>query len=397
MAMDQTKPGVPIGPVATGSRAVCGHGWFYYVAIAAASLAVLCLSANTSFVDFPRLCRLMAQDGFLPRLFAIPGRRLVYSVGVLFLAVGSAALLIGFGGITDRLIPLFAVGAFLSFTLSQIGMAAHWRRSLRGDNRAATQQRSRLLICMKLAINAGGAVATATALAVIVLAKFLAGAWVTAIVGIALFWLMRTIHQHYDLIDAELLSGRDRRIDLSHHPRPLALVPLERWDRMARRAVRYAISMSTEVTAVHVVDLQGADADRYAADLRHEWHCFVEQPAREANITPPRLSIVSSPYRSILAPLLRAIQSASRREPDRPILVVLPALMERGFGLLLRTHRDLRIRARLLRDGGSQVAVLSVPWHVARAEPARALEEEEPSDDTTGAGRRKPRPADDPL
>jgi amino acid transporter len=127
MAMGQTKPGYQ-SVLSQLVGAVYGRGLFYYVTIGSV-LAVLCLSANTSFVDFPRLCHLVAEDGFLPRPFAIPGRRLVYSVGILFLATGAGGLLIAFGGITDRLIPLFAVGAFLSFTLSQAGMAAHWRRA----------------------------------------------------------------------------------------------------------------------------------------------------------------------------------------------------------------------------------------------------------------------------
>jgi len=111
--------------------AVWGRDWLYFVTIGSV-LAVLCLSANTSFVGFPRLCRLVASDGYLPKLFALPGRRLVYTAGVLFLTIGAGGLLAAFGGITDRLIPLFAVGAFLSFTLSQAGMAVHWRREHRG-------------------------------------------------------------------------------------------------------------------------------------------------------------------------------------------------------------------------------------------------------------------------
>ena len=130
--MDQTQAGYQ-SVLSQFVGAVVGRGWFYYVTIGSV-LAVLCLSANTSFVGFPRLCRLVAQDGFLPRGFAVPGRRLVYSVGILFLARRRpGGLLIAFGGITDRLIPLFAIGAFLSFTLSQAGMAAHWRRAMRGN------------------------------------------------------------------------------------------------------------------------------------------------------------------------------------------------------------------------------------------------------------------------
>ena len=130
MAMDETKPGYQ-SVLSQLVAAVQGRGWFYYVTIGSV-LAVLCLSANTSFVGFPRLCQQIAHDGFLPKAFALPGRRLVYTVGILFLAGGAGLLLFAFGGITDRLIPLFAVGAFLSFTMSQAGMAAHWRRLGKG-------------------------------------------------------------------------------------------------------------------------------------------------------------------------------------------------------------------------------------------------------------------------
>jgi amino acid transporter len=163
-AMDQTKPDYQ-SVLSQLTHAVYGAGRFYYVAIGSV-LAVLCLSANTSFVGFPRLCFLIARDGFLPRGFAVPGRRLVYFVGVIFLALGAGALLIGFGGITDRLIPLFAIGAFLSFTLSQAAMAAHWWHFIRSGEAHGYASPAELLI------NAGGAIATGIALAIIVVAKF---------------------------------------------------------------------------------------------------------------------------------------------------------------------------------------------------------------------------------
>src|SRR5215208_5515485 len=140
-AMHQDQPGYQ-SVLSQLTSAVVGRGWFYYITIGSV-LATLCLSANTSFVDFPRLSRLIAQDDFLPRGFAIVGRRLVYSIGILFLAAAAALLLILFRGITDRLIPLFAVGAFLAFTLSQAGMVVHWRKELR-DGRGGHGNRVRL-------------------------------------------------------------------------------------------------------------------------------------------------------------------------------------------------------------------------------------------------------------
>jgi amino acid transporter len=147
------------------TAAVVGRGWFYYVTIGSV-LSVLALSANTGFADFPRLCRVIAQDGFLPHSFAHRGRRLVYSRGILVLAALSGGLLVGFGGITDNLIPLFAIGAFLAFTLSQAGMVAYWRKV--GGPHARTS----------MAVNAAGAACTAVTLAVVLVSKFADGAWV---------------------------------------------------------------------------------------------------------------------------------------------------------------------------------------------------------------------------
>src|SRR5689334_4355558 len=141
-AMDQTQDGYQ-SVLSQLAGAVVGRGWFYYVAIGSL-LCVLCLSADTSFTGFPRLCRLVAQDDFLPRPFAVVGRRLVFSVGILYLAATSGFLLAAFNGITDRLIPLFAIGAFLTFTLSQTGMVMHWRRELRAASTARQRHKHRI-------------------------------------------------------------------------------------------------------------------------------------------------------------------------------------------------------------------------------------------------------------
>ena len=175
------------------TAAVVGRGWFYYVTIGSV-LSVLALSANTGFADFPRLCRVIAQDGFLPSGFAHRGRRLVYSQGILVLAVLSAGLLIGFGGITDNLIPLFAVGAFLAFTLSQAGMVAHWRRV--GGPHARKS----------MAINAAGAVCTAVTLVVVLVSKFAEGAWVMILLVPALLVLFAGVQAHYRAVGREVAT-----------------------------------------------------------------------------------------------------------------------------------------------------------------------------------------------
>ena len=371
MAMDQSRPGYQ-SVLAQLTAAVAGRGAVFYLTIASV-LAVLCLSANTSFVGFPRLCRLVAKDRYLPAAFAIPGRRLVYTAGVLFLAAGSGALLVGFGGITDRLIPLFAVGAFASFTLSQAGMAAHWWRE--GGWRRHIP---------RFVINLVGAVATGLALAVILLAKFAAGAWLTVLVVPATVLLLRATRRYYDNIERQVLRGDQRRIDIAARAPPLALVPVERWDNLARGAIAAALRLSPDVTALHVTETEGPDGEAPGqaaehARLRAEWERFVAAPARDAGFRAPELRIEPSPYRSLLGPLLRQILAWRSDQPERPIAVVLPQLVEaRWWEALLHTHRERRLRRALLRDA-PDVMVVAVPWQLAPPEPVAALREEEPA------------------
>jgi amino acid transporter len=367
MAMDQTKEGYQ-SVLSQLAGAIYGRGWFYYVTIGSV-LAVLCLSANTSFVDFPRLCHLVAQDRYLPYPFAIPGRRLVYSAGVLFLAMGAGSLLLAFGGITDRLIPLFAVGAFLAFTLSQAGMAVHWWRTV-GNSAASVRA--------KLAINGLGAAATGTALAIILTAKFVEGAWVTAVVILCIIFVLRAVRRYYEDIDRRMLRGSHRRIDLRHHEPPLVLVPMKRWDRLARKAVEYALRISPDVTVLHVSDLEGPDAKEEEGRLCQEWREFIDRPAMLADLKPPRLQLVSSEYRSITAPVLRSITEARHQFPRRPVTVILPELVEGNWwGYLMHANRERRLRARLLRYGGPRVTVATVPWQLQPADPAQAIADEE--------------------
>ncbi len=347
--------------------AVWGRGWLYYVTIGSV-LAVLCLSANTSFVGFPRLCRLVASDSYLPKAFAMPGRRLVYSAGVLFLTAGAGALLAVFGGITDRLIPLFAVGAFLSFTLSQAGMAVHWRRQNGG-------RADRL----RLGINGLGAVATGAALAIILVAKFTEGAWLTIIVIPLTLVLLRLTRRYYRNLDHQVLQGSRRGMDLRDHAAPTVVIPLERWDRMAQRAIQVAARMSPDVVGLHLTDLEGPDAIEHETRLRNEWARFVEQPAAKAGLPLPTLVIEPSPYRSVLAPLLREIEALRQRCPARPVIVVLSELAgARWWEAVMHTRRTHRLRTQVLRYGGADVSVLMVPWQLEAPETRRILAEEEP-------------------
>jgi len=386
VAMDQTKDGYQ-SVLSQLVGAVYGRGWLYYVVLGSV-LAVLCLSANTSFVDFPRMCRLVARDGFLPRAFAVPGRRLVYSVGILFLAAGSGSLLLAFGGITDRLIPLFAIGAFLSFTMSQAGMAAHWWHAMHGrrpfpaaGDGARTPRTPRAYASpAKLLINGGGAVATGIALAIILVAKFTEGAWLTVIVIPLTLALLRAIGRYYEQIDRQVLVGSQRALDLADRAPPVALVPIKRWDRLSRKAIQYALRLTPDVTALHVTTLEGPEADREESGLRQEWREFVEEPARRAGVAAPRLVFIASPFRSVLAPLLKGIQYVDEHLPGRAVMIVLPELVEgRWWGYLMHVHRERRLRAKILRYGGAEVGVVSVPWQLLPQGPKEGLAVEEPS------------------
>jgi len=304
----------------------------------------------------------------LPKAFAVPGRRLVYTAGVLFLTAGAGALLAVFGGITDRLIPLFAVGAFLSFTLSQAGMAVHWKRQNGGHADR-----------VRLGINGLGAVATGAALCIILVAKFTEGAWLTIIVIPLTLVLLRLTRRYYRDLERQVLRGSLRGMDLRDHAAPTVVIPLERWDQMAQRAIGVAARLSPDVVALHLTDLEGPDAVEHETRLRNEWARFVEQPAAKAGLPLPTLVIEPSPYRSVLAPLLREIEALRQRCPARPVIVVLSELAGgRWWEAAMHTRRAQRLRTQILRYGSADVSVLVVPWQLEAPETRRVLAEEEP-------------------
>jgi amino acid transporter len=327
--------------------AIVGRGSLYYATIGCL-LAVLCLSANTSFAGFPRICRLIAEDDYLPHSFANVGRRLVYSSGIVVLTTLSAGLLIAFGGITEHLIPLFAVGAFGAFTFSQAGMVIHWRRVGARKHLHA------------LAINAVGAVVTGTALIVIVIAKFRDGAWITVVIIPALLLLFRGVKKHYEMVDFQ--TARTTDIELEADAAPAAVVlPIKSWDNLTEKALRFALTLSPDVTAVHVYsDPVECDA------LRGAWARHVEQPMQRAGVRPPPLVCIASPYRRLFTPLLDYLDQL-RKERQGMLAVILPDLVEgRWWEYLLHTQRANVLRSLLLLKGNQRVAVISVPWYLER-------------------------------
>jgi len=336
------------------TAAVVGRGWFYYITIGSV-LATLCLSANTSFVGFPRLSRLIAQDDFLPRWFALVGRRLVYSVGILFLAAAAGVLLAVFGGITDRLIPLFAVGAFAAFTLSQAGMVIHWRKELKLHKNHGAR--------LRLIVNGAGAVATGIALLIILAAKFTEGAWITVITIPLLLILFKLVKRHYQRVQEQVVAHAP--LDLDHNQPPVVLVPIRGWDKLTGKALRFSMWLSTDVIAVHLSNLSGEDGHDEVERVQHDWMQDVEQPAKQHGVPVPKLSMVQSPYRSFLNPVLRELDRLKGEHPGRLIAVVIPEVVElHWWQHLLHRRKPARLRSALLRRGDRRVIVVNVPWYL---------------------------------
>ncbi|HVC61563.1 MAG TPA: APC family permease [Acetobacteraceae bacterium] len=352
-AMDQTRPGYQ-SVLSQLAAALAGRGVIYDVAIGSV-LAVLCLSANTSFVGFPRLCRLLARDRYLPHSFAMPGRRLVYSLGILFLAGAASILLVAFGGITDRLIPLFAVGAFLSFTLSQAGMAMHWTRALRHAGSPKVQ--------LKRFVNGLGAIATAVALGIIIVAKFAEGAWITILVIPLLFWLMHSVRRRFDTVRRQLRYGAMQH--LTRHNPPAVMLPMESWNAITAKALHFAISLSQDVLAVHLSALEGPEGDENEAELRRDWQRNVVMPAQQAGVPAPTLVVLRSEYREFLEPLQKIVREMEQRFPDRTIAVLIPEVVKvKWWDYLLYTYRSRQLQAALMRQSGRRVVVIDVPWRI---------------------------------
>lgn len=324
--------------------AITGKGWFYYVTIGSI-LLVLALQANTAFAGFPRLCHVIAQDGYLPRAFANRGRRLVYSHGIHVLIFLSGLLLVLFGGVTDRLIPLFAIGAFVAFTLSQSGMVWHWKRT---GGRAA--RRSML-------INGLGAIATAVTTGIVIVSKFSEGAWITLLIIPALMLLMGGVHAHYRRINRETAFRGELPTD-NLRP-PLVVVPIEAWNRISEKALRFALTLSPDVVVVYVA------SGEEETNLFQMWRSRVEEPVRRAGLTVPELVTLSSPYRFVLAPILNYILELERRHADRQIAVIVPNLVERHwYQHFLHNQTGELLTTLLLLKGNQRIVIINVPWYL---------------------------------
>lgn len=331
------------------TAAVSGRGVFYFVTMGAV-LTVLALSANTSFADFPRLCRAIAEDGYLPYLFTVRGRRLVFSFGVGVLAILAGLLLIAFRGVTDRLIPLFAVGAFTAFTLSQAGMVMHWNRS-----GGPGSHRSML-------INGVGTLATGLTTCVVIVAKFTEGAWITVLAVPVLIVLMSAVHRHYQKIMQETDSRTS--LHLKGIVPPIVVVPLQRWSRIAEKALRFAYTLSQDLFVIHIApedETEGQIED----DLMSRWDEYIEKPALQAGFTPPKLVVLRSPYRLVITPIFKYILELERQHSHRLISVLVPELVERRWYYYpLHNQRATALKVVLYTKGNGRIIVINVPWYL---------------------------------
>jgi amino acid transporter len=324
--------------------AVAGRGLFYYVTIGSI-LLVLALSANTAFADFPRLCKIIAHDGFLPRSFGARGRRLVYSQGIYVLAALSAVLLILFGGVTDRLIPLFAVGAFMAFTLSQTGMVFHWKRT---GGRGARHS---------MLVNGLGTIATAVTVLVVLVAKFMEGAWITLLLIPSLLAVMIAVRRQYHQVGMSVLSQSP--LELHSFQAPLVVVPLDHWNKIAKRALTFALTVSTDIVALHI------DSGDRTIYLQQEWYAFVEQPVLQLGMAVPKLVILPSPYRFVITPIVDYVLDLAQKNPGRQIAVVIPEIVERHWYYhMLHNQRGTALKSMLYFKGNGRILVVNVPWYI---------------------------------
>jgi hypothetical protein len=325
--------------------AIVGQGALYWISMGAI-LLVLALSANTAFADFPRLGRAIAANGYLPHGFTLRGRRLVYTQGIYALAFLAGVLLIVFGGVTDRLIPLYAIGAFLAFTLSQAGMVVHWqRRPGRGSRRS-------------MFVNGLGAIATGLTTLVVLVAKFTEGAWITLLLIPGLILMMRMVKRHYSHVVREISLATP--VDTATIVPPLCVLTVDQWTRIVQKGLRTAWALNlTEIVALHI-----ATGDQQN-DLADRWSVLVEEPARRAGLPIPRLVVIQSKYRFVIGPIRDFALKLEREHPERYIAVLIPELVQRTWFLrLLHNHRSAVLKTMLLFQGDRRITVINVPWYL---------------------------------
>jgi len=344
-----TRIGIQVDATETKSvlglltQSIVGEGLFFYV-VQAATAIILILAANTSFSGFPRLASILAVDRFMPRQFSQRGDRLAFSFGIIVLAVISALLLIAYRGSVNGLIPLYTIGVFIAFTLSQAGLVRHWLRVRgRGWHFSA-------------GINALGAVVTGIVTVVVAVTKFQLGAWMVLAVMPVLVYLMWRTHTHYRRIEDELLIPRGARVALRRRD-PRLIVPVSRIDKATLHALSLAQGLSKDVTALHVsFDEEGAQS------FKERWTTSVGPDIP--------VVVIVSPYRSLLAPLRSYLDALDSGDPERPIVVVLAEFVPRHWWDAV-LHNQTALRLKLALFTRPNTSVIDVPYHLGDTEDFR--------------------------
>lgn len=316
-----------------------------FYAIQVATALILILAANTSYADFPRLGSILAKDRFLPHQFTFRGDRLAFSNGIIVLGASAAALLFIFDADVNQLIPLYAFGVFVSFTLSQSGMVVHW---LRFKERGWQQS---------LVINGIGAIATAVVALIVGGTKFTEGAWISMIAMFVLAIAFFSIYRHYTGVERKLHVPRGAIMEAAKRRKQVVLVPVDEINRATLQVVDYARAISPNVTALHITD----DIES-GQELRRAW---------EASVLDVQLVLIDSPYRSFVAPVLSYIDALDRTDPGQYVTVVLPEFRTAWpWQRFLHNQSARRLRNALLDRPNTVIA--EVPYQLAGDEPEPA-------------------------
>jgi hypothetical protein len=317
-------------------RAVLGGGTVPYYLVQAATTLILVLAANTAYADFPRLASIVSRDGFLPRQFMNQGDRLAFSNGILVLSSFAAVLIIAFRGVTESLLPLYMIGVFVSFTLSQTGMVIHWRKTREPGWRTSA------------CINGFGATVTGIVLLIVAVTKTLEGAWIVLLLIPIIITIFKATRRHYDHVASQLTLRGYEPQSRRHNT---VLVPVGGIQRAVVEALRYAETLSDDVRAVFV-DVDAASTEQ----VRRGWDIWGGRV---------QLVVLESPYRSVMEPLLEYIEQVEAERKDDYVTVILPEFVPaRWWQHLLHNQRALLIKGALLFRPNT--VVTSVPFHLAK-------------------------------
>jgi hypothetical protein len=285
---------------------------------------------------------------YLPHVFILRGRRLLFSHGIFALTGLTAVILILFKGVTDRLIPLYAIGAFLAFTLSQAGMVIHWKQKGEHKGRA-----------WHMLVNGTGAIATGITTMVVLASKFRSGAWVTALLIPTLILLMYSVKKHYARVQGEV-SDTDR-LNLANLESPLVVIPMAGWNRISEKALRFGLLLSKEIKVVHV------HSGDEAHGIDRDWDEKILAPIRERGMPEPELVTIPSSFRFIISPLMDYILGLESENPGRKVAVLLPELVVRHWWEnLLHNQRVQVLKVLLLLRGNQRIVVVNIPWDLQR-------------------------------